>query len=78
MLFFAVITGHYFKYETVLRYKIPLSKIQSIEQVNNKLKISFLTIANQPDFEIIEKAEPKAFKILEELQLLKPKTPYQV
>jgi len=63
----------YFKSGTGKRYKIPLSKIESVELYDKDgIKIFFLNAVNESDFEIINKVEPKGFKILSELNLLKP------
>ena len=63
----------YFKTETGKRYKIPLSKIQSVERYDKDgIKIFFLNAADQPDFEIIANVEPKGFTVLTDLKLLKP------
>lgn len=68
----AYFVNNYFKSETGKRYKIPLSKIKSVENYNmDGLKIYFLNAANEDDFEIIEHIENKGFKILEDLNLLK-------
>lgn len=68
----AYFVNRYFSSEMGKRYKIPLSKIQSVDSYENDgIKIHFLNAANEPDFEIIEKVEAKGFKILKDLMLLK-------
>jgi len=68
----AYFVNRYFTTEMGKRYKIPLSKIQSIERYDNDgVKIIFLNDSNEPDFEIIEKVEVKGFKVLLDLRLLK-------
>lgn len=67
----AYFVNNYFKNELGKRYKIPLTKIQTVERYdNNGLKINFLNSTNEPDFEIIEKVEPKGFEVLTGLSLL--------
>jgi hypothetical protein len=69
----AYFVNRYFTSEMGKRYKIPLSKLQSVEPYGNDgLKIDFLNAADQPDFEIIEKVEEKCLKIVSNLGLLKP------
>ncbi len=61
----------YFKSDFGKRYKIPLAKIESIEEYNNEtIKFNFLNANNEPDFEIIDKVESNGFKILYDLKLL--------
>jgi hypothetical protein len=68
----AYFVNRYFTTEMGKRYKIPLSKIQSIERYDNDgIKIIFLNDSNEPDFEIIEKVEVKGFKVLSDLRLFK-------
>ena len=67
----AYFVNKYFSTEMGKRYKIPLSKIQSVDKYDTDgIKINFLNAANEPDFEIIEKLESKGFKVLDELKLL--------
>ena len=62
----------YYKSDFGKRYKIPLSKIERIEKHDREgLKINFRNVNNEPDFEVIENVEPKGFKIMEELNLLR-------
>jgi hypothetical protein len=71
--FAAYYVNRYFTSEMGKRYKIPLSKLQSIESYGNDgLKINFLNAANKADFEIIEKVEEKGLEIVFNLGLLKP------
>jgi len=67
----AYFVNRYFTTEMGKRYKIPFSKIQSIERYDNDgIKVIFLNASNEPDFEIVEKVEAKGFKVLGELRLL--------
>ncbi len=62
---------NYMKTEFGKRYKIPLSKIQSVEiEGNNKIKINFLNANNVPDTETIKEVENKGINLLYQLNLL--------
>lgn len=63
----------YFQPEMGKRYKIPISKIESVQNFEKGLKIIFRNQTGEPDFEIIDNVEPKGFEILSELNLLKTK-----
>lgn len=54
----------YMKRETGKRYKIPISKIKSIEIEETTAKIVFLNLNEQPDFETIKGIEEKGIKAL--------------
>lgn len=57
----------YIKRETGKRYKIPISKIKTIEISDNSAKIIFLNENNTDDFEEITHIEAKGLMILEEM-----------
>jgi len=67
----AYFVNRYFTTEMGKRYKIPFSKIQSIERYDNDgIKVIFLNAFYEPNFEIVEKIEAIGFKVLGELRLL--------
>lgn len=59
----------YLRSETGKRYKIPLSKIQSITIIDKEAKIVFLNTNGVEDFEIIHKITDKGLSILNSLNL---------
>lgn len=57
--------NNYFKVEFGVRYKIPLTKIDSIEPYeNDSIKISFRNAENEPDSEIVNGVEEKGIAFL--------------
>jgi hypothetical protein len=64
-------TVQYFKSDLGYCYKIPLSKIDTIEKYGNGLKISFRNEANSPDFEILKNVEQATIEFLTHLHLTK-------
>lgn len=61
----------YMRSESGKKYKIPLSKIKNFEIVDNSIKINFVNLNNEIDFETINKVEEKGLIYLEKLHLNK-------
>lgn len=59
----------YMKRETGKQYRIPISKIASIDIIEKKVKINFINAAGVIDFEELYKVETKGIGILEEMNL---------
>ncbi|WP_417351107.1 hypothetical protein [Flavobacterium alkalisoli] len=68
LLFFVL---RYFQPEMGNRYKIPLSKIESIELFEKGITIHFRNETNETDKESIDNVDPKGFEILTQMNLLK-------
>ena len=62
----------YFKRDFGNRYKIPLSKIESIGEYENGLKIRFRNATNDPDFEIVPGITPETICSITNLGLISP------
>ncbi|WP_330443416.1 hypothetical protein [Flavobacterium sp. C4GT6] len=60
----------YFAPELGKRYRIPLSKIESVEYWERGVRINFRNEANEPDRENIDYVETKGFDILKQRSLL--------
>jgi hypothetical protein len=61
----------YFKTDFGVRYRIPLIKISSIEKHEKGLKIIFMNVNGEPDFEIVNNVDPAGIEILISLEVLK-------
>ena len=64
----------YFAPELGKRYRIPMSKIESVEYWERGVRINFRNEANEPDRENIDDVETKGFDILQKLNLLPQST----
>ncbi|WP_417366979.1 hypothetical protein [Flavobacterium beibuense] len=69
LLFF--ILNIYYRRDLGIQYKIPFSKIESVEKYEKGIKISFRNKANENDSENINGIEPRGFEILKQKSLLK-------
>lgn len=70
LIVLAVFVHKYFKPEMGKRYKIPLSKIESIKYSEKRITIHFRNEANEADKESIDNVDPKGIEILQDLKLL--------
>ena len=68
LLFF--ILNIYYRRDLGIQYKIPFSKIESVEKYEKGIKISFRNEANENDSENINGIEPRGFDILKQRSLL--------
>jgi len=66
-----IILNVYYRRDLGIQYKIPFSKIESVEKYEKGIKISFRNEANENDSENINGIEPRGFDILKQRSLLK-------
>lgn len=59
-----------FKSDFGKRYKIPLSKIEKIEEYEKGLKITFRNEKNESDFEIIDNVDPVGIEMLKNFKII--------
>jgi hypothetical protein len=64
--------NQYFRREMGNRYKIPLAKIEAIEQQEDGVKITFRNADNEPDHEIVPDLDPAGIMMLMQLKVVKP------